>query len=184
MIVELSIDGGDFDLVEPDPHYAYTIRSTSTGPFPGSFCYAGIISTWTDFAVDLSAHQGSDLQVRFRFGSDLSVTEEGSYIDDVVIIGNADPYVPPEELTIFTDPVSGNLVFRWTDTGAPEYQLYSSASSDGPFETLAGTSETNSLAIPQPADEMLYYVVVSSSGSALSAPRKTAMSKAEYLKQR
>ena len=174
-IIELSENGGDFELIEPDPAYTYIVRSTGDGPFPGSPCYAGFVTTWTDCSVELSEYEGSDVQLRFRFGSDVSITEEGVYIDDVVITGNADPLTAPEDLTVYKDESSGNLVFRWTHPGSPEYILYSSTSPDGPFDTLVGTSATTSLSIPQPDDEMLYYVVISSSGSrALSVPSPAA----------
>ncbi|MBU0690729.1 S8 family serine peptidase [bacterium] len=174
-IIELSENGGDFELIEPDPAYTYVIRSTSDGPFPNSPCYSGFVTTWTDYSIELSEYQGSDVQFRFRFGSDVSITEEGVYIDDVVIMGNADPMVAPENLTINKEEGTGDLVFRWTHPGSPEYILYSSTSPDGPFETLVGTSATKSLSIPQPEDEMLYYVVISSSGSsAMSVPSPAA----------
>ena len=48
--------------------------------------------------VDLSGHEGP-CRIRFRFGSDASVTQEGWYIDDVAIIG-----IPQSGFSAHNDP--------------------------------------------------------------------------------
>jgi hypothetical protein len=50
--------------------------------------YTGSGGTWTEESIDISAYTGySDVRVRFRLGSDCSVTYAGLYIDDVRVGG-------------------------------------------------------------------------------------------------
>ena len=168
--LEISANGGAFVSVAPDNGYTHTFRYCGnsscsvfyTGPTPGVDCLSGTDSDWLSYTVDLSSFAGDDVQFRFRFGSDGGVTDEGWYVDDVYVKSYGSALSAPNDLTIFVDFASGNLVFHWTDTGASNYQLYSSTNSDGPFDTFVGSSATNSLTIPYPADAMLYYVVVAS----------------------
>jgi hypothetical protein len=77
--------GGDWELLTPEGGYPFTVRGTD-GPFPQG---AGIFSghrDWHQVVVDLSAYEGS-AQLRFRFGSDTGVTDEGWYVDDVFVDG-------------------------------------------------------------------------------------------------
>jgi hypothetical protein len=70
--------------------------------------------------------------------------------------------ITPENLTIYYFNETDQLSFRWPSTGAPHYKLYSSTSSDGPFETLEATTSSPNVMIPAPANLRLFYVVVSS----------------------
>lgn len=70
--------------------------------------------------------------------------------------------IAPENLTIYYFIGTDELSFRWASTGAPNYKLYSSASPDGPFDTLVATTTTPGVTISAPADLKLFYVVVSS----------------------
>ncbi|MBU1919810.1 immune inhibitor A, partial [bacterium] len=155
------------DLIED---YTNTFRycansscsSPYSGPTPGVSCLAGQAPAWQAYTIDLAAYAGDDIQVRFRFGSDGSATDEGWYVDDVSIKSYGGSAIAPTDLTIFADAVNDNLVFHWTATGAAEYQLYSSTNPDGPFNTFVGSTGTDTITIPYPVDDMLYYVVVAS----------------------
>ncbi len=66
----------------------------------------------------------------------------------------------PTALTIAFLPATNQLQFNWTASpGATGYTLYSSATPGGPFTTVAGASNTNSLTIAYPGSDALFYVV-------------------------
>lgn len=69
--------------------------------------------------------------------------------------------LPPSNVVVNLNG-SGEIQLWWEDTGAPQYAIYSSATSDGPFTTWEGnTSETTWIddTIVDP-DGMLFYQVV------------------------
>ena len=96
-IVEASTDGGFFwTQIEPVGGYPYKIVDNPASPFPaGTPCYSGMHG-WTQETFELGPTTG-ELLVRFRFGSDGYITEEGWFIDDIEV------EVPPAAVT-------GNLV--------------------------------------------------------------------------
>lgn len=85
-LVEISDDGGvTWQIIYPINGYTHTIINNPDSPFPvGTPVFSGIISSWQEQRFDLSAYSGV-INIRFRFGSDAYVTEEGWYIDDVTV---------------------------------------------------------------------------------------------------
>lgn len=175
-MVELSVDAGAWTLVSPTPgytkHFRYRAGGTNpyTGPVAGAACIAGSIVTWTSYSIDLSAYEGSDVQLRFRFGSDAGGNLEGWYVDDVVGVGYSSTLIPaPTNLTIYYEPATDELVFNWLGT-APSYQLLSSPTTEGPFATIEGTTSNLTISIPFPVSDEQYYVVVGTNGGEISSP--------------
>jgi len=85
-IIMLSVDNGDWIQISPIDSYPYTIVPNPASPFdPGTPCFSGS-SDWDSVLFDLTGYEGV-AQLMFRFGSDGAVTEEGWFIDDVVIGG-------------------------------------------------------------------------------------------------
>jgi hypothetical protein len=84
-IVEISTDmGGTWVQIEPEGGYPYKIVDNPASPFePGTPCFSGR-HDWKEEVFDLSAYSGA-VYLRFRFGTDGYVTEEGWYIDDVKV---------------------------------------------------------------------------------------------------
>ncbi|MGD8627455.1 MAG: C25 family cysteine peptidase [bacterium] len=82
-IVEISTDGSQtWSQITPVGGYHRLIQPNTASPFdPDTPCFA-TSSGWEEVEFDLSAYEGP-ARVRFRFGSDGSVREEGWYIDDV-----------------------------------------------------------------------------------------------------
>lgn len=81
-VIEVAIDGGPWSSITPDGGYPYTIIPNPDSPFPGGTpCFSGTFG-WSQVRVDLSALIGDEVRLRFRFGSDGAVTEEGWYLDD------------------------------------------------------------------------------------------------------
>ena len=85
-VVELSVDGGtNFVMIEPVGGYPHRITDNPASPFaPETPCY-GATDGWQPAVFDLSAFAGSMVQIRFRFGSDGFVRDEGWYIDNARI---------------------------------------------------------------------------------------------------
>ncbi len=86
-IVEISVEGGAWQQIQPDGGYPFLARAGSTpGPFPaGTPMFSGR-RNWQEVNFDLSAFEGN-AQIRFRFGSDGATAMEGWYVDDVVVDG-------------------------------------------------------------------------------------------------
>jgi len=80
--LQMSIDGGQWFLIEPTGSYPCTIYSNPASPFSaGTPVYSGSFG-WTEASFELGAHTGQ-ARFRFVFGSDGYVTGEGWYIDDL-----------------------------------------------------------------------------------------------------
>lgn len=87
-IVEASVDGGAWIQLTPDGGYPYTIIANPDCPFPGGTpCFSGTFD-WEQERIDLSGLSGDQVRLRFRFGSDGAVTQEGWFIDDVTFEGS------------------------------------------------------------------------------------------------
>lgn len=86
-LVEISVNGGDWTQVTPIGGYPYLVRvGSNPGPFPAETpIFSGNTGGWEQVVFNLSGISG-DVSFRFRFGSDGSETEEGWYIDDVLIV--------------------------------------------------------------------------------------------------
>lgn len=86
-VVELTSDGGaNWGLIEPVGGYPYVILPNPASPFPGNYpCFSGE-HDWQQEVFELDAFQGETVQIRFRFGSDGYVTEEGWHVDDIVLV--------------------------------------------------------------------------------------------------
>ncbi len=147
-IVEASVDGGAWTLIEPDEGYPKTTRLTAggstpySGPFGGTPCYAGNFD-WQEAAFDLGSLTGDSLQIRFRFGSDNSAAEEGWYVDDVSLWGVLPVSVVP--VTNFVITRSGNdIILTWTGGGSPDgYRVYRSDSLSGSYTQIWQGTSTN-----------------------------------------
>ncbi len=85
-IVEVSTDGGaTWIQVEPSPGYNKRIWNNTASPFAAETrCYSGDIA-WRQETLDLSPY-APHAMVRFQFGSDAHVTDEGWFIDDIQLV--------------------------------------------------------------------------------------------------
>jgi hypothetical protein len=88
-IVEIQVDSGPFEYIEPEGGYPFFIKEGSEHPFPGILGYSGV-RDWEPATFDLSGYTGM-ARIRFRFGSDRSVSKEGWYVDDVSVQSLASP---------------------------------------------------------------------------------------------
>jgi carboxypeptidase T len=67
--------------------------------------YTGLQTTWIEENHDLSAWSGETLQIRFQVVSDVTITEDGWYIDDIVLTGyDNNNQLPPAPLLVYPAP--------------------------------------------------------------------------------
>lgn len=85
-LVEVSTDGGaTWVNLPPVGGYSHLKNYNPVNPLPeGTPCWSGY-HTWREESFDLTAYEGTMALFRFRFASDGYVTEEGWYVDDVMI---------------------------------------------------------------------------------------------------
>lgn len=83
-LIEISQNGSEWESITPVGGYPYTIVDNDESPFaPGTPVFSGNIN-WQEVELDVSDYSGI-IQLRFVFGSDGYVSDEGWYIDDVTI---------------------------------------------------------------------------------------------------
>jgi Zn-dependent metalloprotease len=165
-IVEVSANGGAFTRIAPTTGYPKIFRwrttggNPVTGPMAGQPCFSGVDTTWTQKTYNLAAYAGQNIQLRFRFGSDAGTGREGWYVDDARLYAplTTPPVVTPNSLTIFHDGTS--IVLNWAADGNPNYRVYSSATVDGPYDTLEGITTATTLTLPDNPNERRFYRVV------------------------
>ncbi|MBU1935873.1 S8 family serine peptidase, partial [bacterium] len=128
-IFEISADAGPFTQVAPNSGYPKTFRwesgggNPATGPMLGQPCWADN-PAWEQIIVDLDSYAGQDIQLRYRFGSDAGGTNEGWYVDDVLITGFGT--VSVTEPTGFVILVDGtDLKLSWDADSNYGYRVYS-----------------------------------------------------------
>ena len=124
--VEISVNGGAWQLLTPEGGYTHHIRYSAGGgnPYSGPFaggtpCFSGQIG-WEQAMVNLSAFSGN-IQIRFRFGTDQGAAREGWYIDDVEII-LTDDLAPPANLVGTLIGTTARL--DWNSPGVDGLQGY------------------------------------------------------------
>jgi hypothetical protein len=85
-IVEISVDGGmTWEQLVPVGGYTHRIYPGTSTPIPPETPCFGWTDTWAQVEFDLSAYDGS-ARIRFNFGGgEHFETEEGWYVDDVVV---------------------------------------------------------------------------------------------------
>ena len=79
--VEVSTDGGATWLdVEP-----YILQGGYTGATPNGRGWTGSQAAFIQTRINLTPFSGSDLMIRFRFGSDITVGSTGWWVDDITL---------------------------------------------------------------------------------------------------
>jgi hypothetical protein len=107
--VLVSVDGGGFELIVPERQYTHTDVS-ALGGTPG---FSRSNGRWRRILFDLSSYLGHSVQIQWRFGSDSSQTDEGWFIDDVVISEAGSTGLPAP---IFSDGFESGGMGAWSAT--------------------------------------------------------------------
>ncbi len=87
-VLEYSAGGGpwtDAGALLTTGGYSGSIRSTASTNLAGRNAWAGDSGGWVEAKADLSSLAGGAIRFRWRFATDTSVTDEGWYVDDVVV---------------------------------------------------------------------------------------------------
>jgi len=90
-VIEISTDGGStWADLGPDitqGGYNDTISTCCSNPIGGQQAWSGLSDVMSQVVVDLSAYAGATANIRFRLATDSSVSDDGWYIDDVLMTG-------------------------------------------------------------------------------------------------
>ncbi len=82
-LIEISVDGGAWEQITPDQGYSHLVREGGTpGPFAAETPIFSGTHDWELVTCTMTTEPGT-IQLRFRFGSDGAVSQEGWFIDDV-----------------------------------------------------------------------------------------------------
>jgi hypothetical protein len=95
--------------IESGWDYGYVQVSADGGGWETLETYTGTQNAWQEVAVDLSQYAGQDLRFRFLLDSDYWITEDGWYLDDVMILGSGGENTPPPSPALLA-PADGATV--------------------------------------------------------------------------
>ncbi len=120
-VVDISTNGGiTFDRIVPVGGYPCKITPNYESPFSDPTPCFGGTGGWENVTFDLEAYAGRQVQIRFRFGSDLASVDRGWFIDDVQFRrGESWLQYPASSGTLASDS-SGNVTVLFDTTGMPK----------------------------------------------------------------
>jgi hypothetical protein len=114
--VKVSPDSGEiWDLVLPVYGYDDTITTSLSNPLEGEWAFTGRRREWIQSEFSLDKYLGSTVWIKFDFGSDISKSAPGWYIDDVVISDTEAKLRPPSGLTVVGNRGYIRLVWEQRD---------------------------------------------------------------------
>lgn len=112
-VVELAVgEDGEFEIIDPVGGYPHRITENEASPFPPETPCYGETDGWEPAEFDLTDFVGETVRIRFRFGADKYVREEGWYIDNVRVE--------------YQDDIS----WTWLDVASPTGTLAAGSSED------------------------------------------------------
>ncbi len=128
-IVEISTNSGlTFTQIEPIGDYSHKVTGYAASPWPQDTpCFAGA-GGWQQVTFDLSTMAHDSAIIRFHFGSDGSVEEEGWYLDDIVVTPDSSSNLWLSLTPTHLDLPAGrstNLTVTFNTTGIPTGDLQS-----------------------------------------------------------
>ncbi len=87
--------GSSFSIIEPRTGYNAYIVPNPASPFaPDQPCFGGMGTGWESVIVDLAPYAGQSVIIRFAFGSDEFVIDEGWYVGGVTVLSSQPPLPP------------------------------------------------------------------------------------------
>ncbi len=135
--LEYSLDRGEnWHLIGDNTFYNYanTLSNGSTA-FPyGEPYFAGNISSFTNYTLDISSLAGqSNVAFRFVFKSDGSVTDPGLAIDDFTITGPSTNLLPVILTSFDAKPQSDHALVAWQTAGIEDLDYFQLERSEDGF---------------------------------------------------
>ena len=105
--MQISTDGTTWQPMQGN----YTQAASGSFQPSGEPVYDGTQLSWVEEEIDLTPFIGQQIKLRFALYSDQSVTEDGWYVDDIVIENYG---IVPVELTSFTYQTNeNNVILNW-----------------------------------------------------------------------
>ncbi|MBI9031224.1 T9SS type A sorting domain-containing protein [bacterium] len=128
--LEMSVNGGNFNIIEPVGSYPYYMRTNQASPIPGSTpVYSGNFP-WSQAVFNLGNTSGQ-VQFRFVFGSDGATVAEGWYVDDIHVVA------PTDNITNEVDLLAAKITGNYPNPFNPETTIN--------FAIPTNSSKTNAL---------------------------------------
>jgi hypothetical protein len=136
-VVEISIDGGEWEIISPVDGYPFRIRGGYGNPLPDETpCFSGY-RNWTEVRFNLSGYSGM-AKIRFRFTSDQGISKEGWYIDDVMV-----RQLPEPDIEI--EPYQFDLTLYLNEQVVETLTIYNLGSDTLTFDILPSSSPLRNL---------------------------------------
>ncbi|MCK4414152.1 MAG: carboxypeptidase regulatory-like domain-containing protein [Candidatus Eisenbacteria sp.] len=105
-MIEIEINGGGWNQITPVGGYTHVVRTgAGPGPYPEETPIISGTFDWTEAQIELEGISGT-VQLRFRFGSDGYVEQEGWHIDDIEIVAQSPGASDARELTLRPERVA------------------------------------------------------------------------------
>jgi len=93
VLVQVSVNSGDWQLAEPLDGYSYCIGEGVDSPLPQDTpCFSGFFD-WQQEHFNLGDWAGNNIRISFLFASDPTVHYEGWYLDDVQVSSSAPEWI-------------------------------------------------------------------------------------------
>jgi subtilisin family serine protease len=106
-------NGSTFTIIEPESGYNAFIVPNDASPFEADQpCFGGDGEGWGNVLVNLAPYAGCEVRIRFEFGSDGYVTDEGWYVGGVTLL-TSEKSTPPWFTA--TGSWSSLLADQWQD---------------------------------------------------------------------
>jgi hypothetical protein len=129
--VQVSTDGGNtWETIENAPYTTLDHEATTEGIIAQLPGLTGSSGGWINLTYDLSAYDGQDVLVAFRYMTDWAVNEEGWYIDNVDIAGvfssdgsSTDGFQSLNEVLGISNDFTVQLVGERNHRGQSEYEV-------------------------------------------------------------
>lgn len=99
----------------------------------------------------------------------VSSSDPDEALTNIPVTFTVGSYNPPLNLTIYYLPGTNQLRFDWIGSGAPMYELYSAVDSDGPYNTLVGSTAGTTLTIAHDGSTRKFFHVVATGGVVLGS---------------
>ena len=156
--------------MEEDYDYMYLMISTNGTDWTTLETFNGTLNTWTQKTYSLDAYLLEPfVQIRFRFTSDQSVTENGMFIDDFELFvdefgtGVGESSINKTRVEIYPNPMVNSTKIMLSGLLADEFEISFFTSTGSLVERNAITAVNNSYVYEfnsRGLNEGIYYCVI------------------------